>query len=523
MANRPITDFAQNILKPYINNQDKAYAANIAPVETSPATSAHTAGTQIIYNGVLYDVTADIAANDALATTGAGANIAAADDVSEQISNVKQALSNEVVTRSTLGAHNINGTKYLSTINAVGTGVNFVVNNDGSITVSNNASSVAQILYEKFTADITAQCVLSGGYSDNVHIYIWDFTYGNNPYTDSTKTTRQTAPATASSVSFYMEAGHEYAAICRVLSGTQIPSPVTLYPMIRLASDADTTYQPYAKNNVELTQENTGLTANAFANGAVNLLPSGASSNYVNGVTFTANNDGTVSASGTATGASATINYVPNTPLKAGRYKLTGNPTNGYNISYVQVMFSDGTSAADTGTGDIFTLTSDVTITKVVLAVGKDKTAVGAFKPMITLADVPNSDYNHYVPYAKSNKELTDTITSKAGTLSATSLVATNAFEIRQFGKVVAVNGYLTLDGNQTADGVTTNDLGTVSGVDLPNVNRNVHALCGIAANPWEKPTEVTYITLTSAGNLQLKLSTSGAQSVYFSFSYVVA
>lgn len=93
MANRPITDFAQNILKPYINNQDKAYAANIAQVETSPATSAHTAGTQIIYNGVLYDVTADIAANDVLATTGAGANIAAADDVSEQISNVKQALS----------------------------------------------------------------------------------------------------------------------------------------------------------------------------------------------------------------------------------------------------------------------------------------------------------------------------------------------------------------------------------------------------------------------------------------------
>ena len=32
-------------------------------------------------------------ANDALATTGAGANIAAADDVSEQISNVKNALS----------------------------------------------------------------------------------------------------------------------------------------------------------------------------------------------------------------------------------------------------------------------------------------------------------------------------------------------------------------------------------------------------------------------------------------------
>ena len=91
---KTIVEVAQNLIKPYIVSEDKKYAANVAPVETSPATATHTAGTQIIYNGVLYDVTADIAVNDALATTGAGANIAAADDVSEQISNVKQALTN---------------------------------------------------------------------------------------------------------------------------------------------------------------------------------------------------------------------------------------------------------------------------------------------------------------------------------------------------------------------------------------------------------------------------------------------
>lgn len=90
---KTIVEVAQNLIKPYIGSEDKKYAANVAPVETSPATAAHIAGTQIIYNGVLYDVTADINANDPLATTGAGANIAAADKVSEQISNVKQALS----------------------------------------------------------------------------------------------------------------------------------------------------------------------------------------------------------------------------------------------------------------------------------------------------------------------------------------------------------------------------------------------------------------------------------------------
>lgn len=90
MANRSIVEVAENILKPYIDAKDKAYAANIAPVETSPATSGHLTGTQIIYNGVLYDVIADIDATDALVV---GTNIAAADDVSEQISDVKQALS----------------------------------------------------------------------------------------------------------------------------------------------------------------------------------------------------------------------------------------------------------------------------------------------------------------------------------------------------------------------------------------------------------------------------------------------
>ena len=90
---KTIVEVAQNLIKPFINSEDKKYAANIAPVETSPATAAHTAGTQLIYNGVLYDVTANIAADDPLATTGAGANIALANKVTEQISSQKQALS----------------------------------------------------------------------------------------------------------------------------------------------------------------------------------------------------------------------------------------------------------------------------------------------------------------------------------------------------------------------------------------------------------------------------------------------
>ena len=114
---KSITQVMQNLVKPYIDNKDKAYAANIAPVEVSPAEAAHTAGTQLIYNGVLYDVTADIAIGDTVTTEGAGANTSVANKVTEQIkaevtaranadTALNTAITNEVATRAELGVHN---------------------------------------------------------------------------------------------------------------------------------------------------------------------------------------------------------------------------------------------------------------------------------------------------------------------------------------------------------------------------------------------------------------------------------
>ena len=38
-------------------------------------------------------------------------------------------------------------------------------------------------------------------------------------------------------------------------TGTVITTPITFYPMIRLATDTDTTYTPYAKTNRQLTED----------------------------------------------------------------------------------------------------------------------------------------------------------------------------------------------------------------------------------------------------------------------------
>lgn len=92
------TQVIQNLLKPYIDNHRQTAEANIAPVETD-ATSAsqnYSVGQQLILNDVLYDVTAAITAGDALSTTGAGANIAAAMTLTSRINSIYNATIRDV-------------------------------------------------------------------------------------------------------------------------------------------------------------------------------------------------------------------------------------------------------------------------------------------------------------------------------------------------------------------------------------------------------------------------------------------
>lgn len=275
MANVPITDVAQNILKPYINAQDKAYAANIAPVETSPATSAHTAGTQIIYNGVLYTVTANIAANDPLATTGAGANIAVADNVTEQISSQKQALANEAVTRSTLGAKNLLPHNCTSqTTN----NITFTLNDDGTVSVSTTSEGASQstafnyyyalndlplTLGERY---ILNGCPSNGSGStfklDILHLQ------GETPTDYGTNSSSNEFTYNGKDSSY-----NDILVRIVIYSGQILTTPITFKPMIRLASDSDATYQPYAMTNKELTDAITPLLPKSSGNGTTVVTP----------------------------------------------------------------------------------------------------------------------------------------------------------------------------------------------------------------------------------------------------------
>lgn len=146
----------------------------------------------------------------------------------------------------------------------------------------------------------------------------------------------------------------------------------------------------------------------SFTNGAVNLWENERASNVINGVTYVVNADKTITASRSEQGSTSIFYLVPNsTDFSDKRYKISGCPSGGSGSTYCIKVYKDGnTIAEDIGNGAVFTGTG-ITIAIVVFG---QTTGTFLFKPMITLADMPNSDYAHYVPYAKSNKELTQDV-----------------------------------------------------------------------------------------------------------------
>lgn len=333
-----------------------------------------------------------------------------------EVNSLKETLTNEVVTRATLGAHNINGTEYVS---KSGSGLTWTVNSDGSVTVSGTADGDITN-GQAFISSITAQVILTGGISDNAHILPWDITDDARPYTDSTKTSRVSGVVNSTNqLSFYIEKGHSYRMTLRVYTGNTVSG--TFKPLLRLATDPDTTFRPYAATNQQLT----GLISNDFTNGAVNLLENKGVAEIVGNITWTINDDKSIKGNGTSDPSSGdwTLYYIVHDTsaewlhLKAGvHYKFSCCPAGGSaDTFFVQLLYRTavgGTSLSygkDTGNGIEFTPSTDVicyvriAVYKTVILSNKE------FRPMLTL-DVPNSDYNHYVPYAKSNKELTDDV-----------------------------------------------------------------------------------------------------------------
>lgn len=157
----------------------------------------------------------------------------------------------------------------------------------------------------------------------------------------------------------------------------------------------------------ELETEMNTADAAIIARSSKNLLKNTAVSAEVNGVTFTVNADGSITATGTATAnADFTISNLTGYP-SSGQYILSGCPEGGgvstYRIQIYQV-------AADYGVGVEFTSQNRL---NVYIRISAGQTVDNlTFYPMIRPAEISDSTYQSYAP---SNRELYEMIIALGG------------------------------------------------------------------------------------------------------------
>ena len=156
----------------------------------------------------------------------------------------------------------------------------------------------------------------------------------------------------------------------------------------------------------------------AINTGSKNLLKITASSQTIQGVTFTVNKDQTVTVNGTNTGAgSAIFVIVPNPQailIPDGDYWFTGCPQGGSDSTFDLRWFqySPNASAYEIGSGAKIHKSGNTARSNIAIVVRSGVTVNNiTFKPMIRPAEITDSTFE---PYAPTNRELYEISQTKA-------------------------------------------------------------------------------------------------------------
>lgn len=275
-------------------------------------------------------------------------------------------------------------------------GVTFTINSDGSVTANGTATSNAEI-------DIATNVPLNGDYilSDDfagISGQYWAFANVDNGERQYILTSKE-MPITISNKLDYFRV--------KVFSGVTADN-ITFKPMIRLATDSDSTYQPYAMTNKELTKQVAPIDDMNNILGAKNLLPVTMASQVLSGVTFTVDSaSGIIGVSGNNSGT-AFSDVIGTTFLKPGTYKVTTGQATELNaqIGIAVTNASSGTILARSWNGtEVFTISSDTQV-KFHIEVNVTGTITSTtIYPTCKLDSIKNESY---VPYAMTNRQLTD-------------------------------------------------------------------------------------------------------------------
>ena len=147
-----------------------------------------------------------------------------------------------------------------------------------------------------------------------------------------------------------------------------------------------------------------------------NLLPSTNRTETINGVTFTKNSDGSITANGTATDG---INYYTNgltyTNIPAGTYKLSDSVNSGESGTTYFTFLDGSPDNNSTVNNPTFTLTENTDLrARIVIRSGQTLNNI-VFKPMLRLASITDDTYEPYTNGASPNPDYPQEITNVTG------------------------------------------------------------------------------------------------------------
>jgi hypothetical protein len=338
-------------------------------------------------------------------------------------------------------------------------GVAFTVNSDGSITANGTATRNTNLLVGNLNNISNGDYILtgcpSGGSGSTYYLALYQSDVIDTSDRGNGKTFTKTNAMTNTNVSI-------------VIANGVTVSNLTFYPMIRLASDTDDTYVPYAKTNQQLTQDTTSFVTNLNANGCKNHFKVMTATYTYKGITITANADGSITLDGTC--SEGTPFYLTSKhawSMNKGTYRNVAIIDSG-TITCPSGKNAYFTSKYDTTQYTIPLLNTSSKVTRVSLnlfTIANDGDTIDVYfyidtgvvfnnctiYPMILDSDC--TDYS-WSPYAKSNKELTDdveelnTLSELADasqiTVTDSSILEVTTVKLNKKGSVL--NGFLMLN-----------------------------------------------------------------------------
>lgn len=365
--------------------------------------------------------------------------------VMESVETAEDGVDNAFKTMGVMGAKNLNSLPYYHPSGRVNNNVTWTVDSDGILTANGKATNGNSIFscHSRIKGNATDKIVPNGRYilsgcpsggSDSTYWVQFDIARDGSAYTLATDY--------GDGVEIVLN-GDDYSndevviqIQCKVRNNYTADN-LTFKPMLRLATDNDNTYQPYAQTNKELT-ENKVDWASENVLGGKNLViqPYTYGGGTIQQVAVTINDDYSIRLNGTAGNnfwipLNGVLNSQYTLTLKKGKYRLSCvGFTSGLNSATFLGLIKAGETSpfvSVNGGNDTkdFSLTEDTNVF-VGIRINSGEVLSHTLYPMLCFASVKN---NEYAPFSLPNKVITERIQcdkTTAGTYTLQATVASN-------------------------------------------------------------------------------------------------